>query len=84
MKKYLKSIIYFILFVLLIGMFVYLGKKDFKTDKNMTDGKRFAIEYQIGEDNPFKYAYSSTIVEILNNNSGIIYMGFSFIRNIKV
>ena len=77
MKKYIRFAIYFILFVVLIGAFVYLGKKDFKTDKNMSDAKKFSIEYNINENNPFEYVYSNTVLDVLKNKTGIIYMGFS-------
>ncbi len=77
MKKYIRVIIYLVLFVLLIGAFIYLGKKDFNIDKNMTDAKKFSMEYSIDENNPFKYVYSSEVVDILKNKTGIIYMGFS-------
>ena len=77
MKKYLRYGIYAVLFALLIGAFIYLGEKDFKEDKNMSDAQRFAIEYNIDNNNMFKYSYGSEIVDILNNKTGIIYLGFA-------
>ncbi|MBR1417259.1 MAG: hypothetical protein IJ572_05550 [Bacilli bacterium] len=77
MKKYIRAIIYFVLFAILIGAFIYLGEKDFASEKGITDAKRFSQEYYIGENNPFKYIYGSEAVDIIKNKTGIIYMGFS-------
>ena len=77
MKKYLRMIIYFILFAVLIGGFIYLGEKDFKEDKNQSDAQRFALEYNIDNDNMFKYSYGSEVVDVIKNKTGVIYLGFS-------
>ena len=76
MKKYLRLGIYFILFAILIATFVYLGQKDFKKD-DTSDSIKFAKEYDIDSDNPFVYTYSSEVIDIIKNSTGIIYMGFS-------
>ena len=77
MKKYFRIIIYCILFIALIGAFIYLGKKDFTDTSKQSDNERFASEYSINKDNPFVYSYGSQIVDIIKNKSGIIYLGFS-------
>ena len=78
MKKIIRYVIYFILFSILIGLFIYLGKKDFGTDYNkMSDAEKFSIEYNIPKDNMFKYIYSNDVIDILSNGTGIIFMGFS-------
>ena len=77
MKKYLRMIIYSVLFAILIGAFIYLGEKDFKEEKNLTDAQRFAYEYNISQNNNFKYSYGSEIVDVIKNKTGIIYLGFS-------
>ncbi len=77
MKKYLRMTIYFILFTLIIGAFIYLGEKDFKEEKNLTDSQRFALEYGIDENNMFVYSYGSEVVDVIKNKTGIIYLGFS-------
>lgn len=76
MKKYIRIVVYFILFVFLIGAFVYLGKKDFSSNIQ-SDNEKFAQEYKIDKENPFVYAYGSQIVDIIKNKSGIIFLGFS-------
>ena len=77
MKKYIRLFIYFILFVVLIGAFVYLGKKDFSNSNNQSDAEKFAVEYNVDKVNPFKYVYGSEAVDIIKNKTGIIYLGFS-------
>lgn len=77
MKKYIRLTIYFILFAILIGAFIYLGKEDFNDTTKQSDNVRFAEEYSISKDNPFVYSYGSEIVDIIKNDSGIIYLGFS-------
>lgn len=77
MKKVVRKIIYCLLFILLIGAFIYLGKKDFSDVSKQSDNVRFAQEYSINKENPFVYSYGSQIVDIIKNKSGIIYLGFS-------
>ena len=79
MKKYIRYIIYFVLFILLFSAFIYLGKKDYGNDiKRYSDAERFSLEYsEIPTDNMFKYSYASQVLDILENGSGIIYMGFA-------
>lgn len=77
MKKVVRKIIYCLLFILLIGAFIYLGKKDFSDMSKQSDNVRFAQEYSINKENPFVYSYGSQIVDVIKNKSGIIYLGFS-------
>jgi len=76
MKETIRKIIYLILFTLLIFCFIYLGKKDFT--ENITDGEKFSREYSgIPTNNPFVYVNSSKVLSILENDTGIILIGFS-------
>ena len=78
MKKYVRLAIYFVLFAALIGAFIYLGKKDFDTDNNLSDAERFSLEYNnISKNNKFQYAYCSEVVDIIKNKTGVIFIGFS-------
>ena len=74
MKRFTRNFIYLILFAFLIWCFIYLGKKDFSS--TITDAERFSKEYTTIE-NPFVYVGSSKVLEILNNETGIILVGFS-------
>jgi len=76
MKDYIRYAIYFVLFTILIGLFIYLGEKDFKDEKNISDSQRFASEYNIDNNNVFTYIYGSQTVDIIKNGSGIIFLGF--------
>lgn len=76
MKKITRNFIYLVLFAFLIWCFVYLGKKDFSS--TITDAERFSKEYTtIDTDNPFVYVNSNRVLNILNNETGIILVGFS-------
>ena len=76
MKKMTRNFIYLVLFAFLIWCFVYLGKKDFSS--TITDAERFSKEYTtIDTDNPFVYVNSNRVLNILNNETGIILVGFS-------
>ena len=76
MKKMTRNFIYLVLFAFLIWCFVYLGKKDFSS--TITDAERFSKEYTIIDtDNPFIYVNSNQVLNILNNETGIILVGFS-------
>ena len=77
MKQIIRGIIYFVLFSILIGAFIYLGEKDFKNETVLTDQERFAQEYEIDKDNVFEYIYAKSVIDILNNKTGIIFLGFS-------
>ena len=79
MKKYVRYAIYLVLFSILFGIFIYLGKKDFGNDyKKYTDAQRINFEYnEIPSDNMFKYVYATDVLELFDNGTGIIYMGFS-------
>ena len=78
MKEYLRYFVYFILFAILIGSFIYLGKKDYGSNlKKYTDQEKFSLEYtDIPKENMFEYAYANDIVNILEKGNGIVYMGF--------
>lgn len=76
--KYLKYAVYFVLFALLIGAFIYLGEKDFKDEVKLSDAQKFSLEYEsVDKNNMFKYVYGSEAVDIISNKTGIIYLGFS-------
>lgn len=80
MKKYIRSFIYICLFAILIGAFIYIGKKDFADNQpKYTDPERFAIEYNVTKENNFKYVYGSQLIDAIKNKkeTGIVYLGFS-------
>jgi len=76
MKKYLRAFIYLVLFSILLGAFVYLGKKDFQK-QDITDAERFNQDYpEISVNNKFVYVNSNEVIDLLSNGTGILFIGF--------
>ncbi len=75
LKKSKKSILEFILFVFMIYLFIVLGTKDYGHD--VPDNIRFATEYQnVSKNNVFVYKTDKEILDVLENQTGIIFLGF--------
>ena len=79
MKKYLRMIIYLLLFAFLIGCFIYLGKKDFGDQvMKYSDSEKFHMEYNdIPSNNMFKYVNSNEVIDMFNGGKYILYIGFA-------
>lgn len=76
MNKKLKRIIQGVLFVAIIGAFIYIGTRDFSA-KLAVDNERFDSEYSnVNKDNVFVYANASDIYSKFKNGSAIVFMGF--------
>ncbi len=65
---------YFILLFLLSCTF--LTACSVKKVEEVTDGEKFAMEYDIPKDNPFIYFNTKEMLSFMENGSGIIYFGF--------
>lgn len=75
MKKKIGWIIGLLLIIIVIfGAFFFLKKED--EEPTLTDAQKFSEEYGITEDNVFVYRSLSEINKILENGTGIIYLGF--------
>lgn len=79
-KKLYKSktqmVIYTLIFIICIGLFIYIGQIDY-TQKYDTDAEKFANLYDnIPEDNLYVFADAVDILSIVSNKSGVILMGF--------
>lgn len=73
-KNKTQMVIYGIIFILLIGAFIYLGTKDFSND--IPDNKRFAEEFSmVDEENVFEYVNATDVRGIVSDKSGIILFG---------
>ena len=71
-KKYL-LIVSVIILVLLGALFFIDGNKE----KKLSDGERFAQEYEgIEEDNVFVYRNIDEIINIMERGTGVVYLGF--------
>ena len=81
MKDNKTNIILLIVIVVLLMVIVFLliRNKDDNTAKNneVNYAEKFAEEYtQVDEDNVFVYADIEEIIDILENGSGVVYLGF--------
>ena len=75
-KNKFQMVIYIIIFIALIGSFIYLGSIDY--DKSLPDNEEFAKEFSlVSEDNVFKYATSSDALMIAGGTKGIVLFGTS-------
>lgn len=76
MKQIFRKLGYFFLYSLIILAFIYLGTKDYNLVTYNTDGERFNSDYnEIPRNNPFVYLNSTELINLLNNGSGIVFMG---------
>lgn len=73
MKKYVRLLIYLVLFSLVIYAFIYLGKKDFGSASKLSDSDRFKEDYNMVGDNNFKYVFGSNALDVMKNKTGIIF-----------
>lgn len=71
-----KIVIGGIFFLLLIVLsIIFINFKD--NNKPLTDGAIFSEEYTgVDENNPFVYKSVTEIIEILENGTGVVYLGF--------
>lgn len=77
MNKNLKRIIQGILFVFIIGAFIFVGTRDF-TKEVVIDNERFDKEYRnVSKDNVFVYANAQDVYARFKNGNAIVFMGFS-------
>lgn len=73
-KSKLQMIIYLILFCVLIGAFIYLGKLDYNVE--LPDNEKFAESFNmVSSDNVFKYAKSVDVRMISRGTKGIVLFG---------
>ena len=73
-KKKWQMIIYCILFINLIGPFIYLGTLDY--DESLPDNEQFAEDFSlVSEDNVFKYVNATDALMVANGTKGIVLFG---------
>lgn len=70
------KIIYFVIFVILLAGFIWIGKKDFKAN-DVSDNLKFSQEYkEVTKKNVFKYANSTDVYTAIKTDRVIIFFGF--------
>lgn len=73
-KNKWQMVIYFILFVILIGAFIYLGTLDY--DESLPDNEQFAEDFSlVSEDNVFNYVNATDALMVANGTKGIVLFG---------
>ena len=80
-KKYL--IIGIVLLLLVgVGLFLIFHKEDEEVINEKTDAAKFAEEYtQITDDNAFVYRTIDEIIKIMENGTGVVYLGFPWCQS---
>lgn len=75
-KRIIKDIFLIVAGIAMIVAFVIIGNNT-ESEPKETDASKFAKEYtEVGENNVFVYKTGKEIVEILENGTGIVYLGF--------
>ena len=62
-----------------LGLTYYLLNKDIKEENKpaQTDAEKFALEYtKLSDDNVFVYATADEIIKVMENGTGVVYLGF--------
>ncbi len=75
-KNKVQMVIYIILFIVCIGLFIYVGNIDFSKNAE-TDAHKMANLYDlVPQDNVYTFADASDALNILSGRSGIVLFGF--------
>lgn len=73
-KNKVQMLVYLIIFIFLIGMFIYLGSIDY--NEKVSDNIRFSNDFSIvPEDNVFKYVNAGEVRKVVSGNKGIVLFG---------
>lgn len=76
MKKKVLFIALGLIVLIGIGLGIFFGVKAYK-EANMTDAEKFAREYtEVSEDNVFVYRNIDEIIQIMEEGTGVVYLGF--------
>lgn len=76
MNQFFRRSIYILLYLGIIGIFIFIGTRDYKVKSYNNDHERFSYEYKnIPENNCFEYLNSTELIELLKNGTGLIFMG---------
>lgn len=79
-KKLFKSkkqmIIYLILYIVCIGLFIVIGKTNYKKDEP-SESLRFSTLYNlVPENNLYVFSNANDVLDIINGKSGVIFFAF--------
>ena len=75
MKK--RTIIDIFIMILLLGLLIFLGTRDYDKKNEGKDRKRFDHDYSmVSKDNVFKYVSEEEFYDLLKDGNAIVFMGF--------
>lgn len=75
-KNKTQMIIYIILFIILTGLFIYIGQINFQI-KEESDAEKFSSLYNlVPNDNLYEFADATDVIDIINGRSGVILFAF--------
>lgn len=76
-KKFIIGLVKVLLGIIMLVAFIFLGAKKDKTEVKETDAKKFASEYTlVSDDNVFVYKTAKEIITILEDGTGVVFLGF--------
>lgn len=76
MNQYIRRSIYILLYIGIIGLFIFIGTRDYNKKTYTNDQEKFSYEYHnIPQNNCFEYLNSTELIELLNSGSGLVFMG---------
>jgi len=76
-KKFIIGLVKVLLGIIMLVAFIFLGVNKDKTKVKETDAKKFASEYTlVSEDNVFVYKTAKEVIAILEDGTGVVFLGF--------
>ena len=78
MKKKIIIGISILIVIIAIALVLFFVFRNHDEEVELSDALKFAEEYtEVGEDNVFLYRNADEIIRILENGTGVVYLGFS-------
>lgn len=76
MNQIVRRSIYVVLYICIIGAFIFIGTRDYQTKTFANDQEKFSYEYKnIPKDNCIEYLNSTELITMLKDGTGIIFIG---------
>ncbi|MGM9834900.1 MAG: hypothetical protein ACI31M_03895 [Bacilli bacterium] len=76
MNRIVRKSIYIVIYICIIGAFIFIGTRDYQTVTFANDQEKFSSEYKdIPKDNRFEYLNYNELISMLENGTGIIFIG---------
>ncbi len=75
-KNTTQMVIYIILYIVCIGLFIYIGKIDYHKDEVKESVKFSSLYNLVPENNLYVFSNHNDVIDILNGRSGVILFSF--------